>query len=209
MNHPEWLGLMQEIVKEPHNPTHRLIAADWLEEHGDEERAEFIRLGVEIGDDILSLGCQEDPGCAHSLGWDKNKIEEVGCINCCKWIELKKQYDALLTEQNFWKWFGNCIPAKTIECVVTHQYPDWPCFWHILTYEAPFKQRKEWHIKIDRGFISQVLCSPIQPDNQDPYKQQELQRFFQQPLTMFQQDFRLYTLNSGLLELREKFYHSP
>jgi uncharacterized protein (TIGR02996 family) len=38
---------LQTIAEEPDEDLHRLVFADWLEEHGQAERAEFIRLQVE------------------------------------------------------------------------------------------------------------------------------------------------------------------
>ncbi len=41
-------SFLQAILTEPDNDTPRLIYADWLEENGEPERAEFIRLQVEL-----------------------------------------------------------------------------------------------------------------------------------------------------------------
>ena len=40
----EWSALLKAVVDSPADDLPRLVAADWLEEHGDPERAEFIRL---------------------------------------------------------------------------------------------------------------------------------------------------------------------
>src|SRR5262245_50578595 len=40
---PEVLGLLADSKDNPEDDTPRLILADWLEDHGDAERAEFIR----------------------------------------------------------------------------------------------------------------------------------------------------------------------
>jgi uncharacterized protein (TIGR02996 family) len=42
--HPEELALLAAIHAEPRDDTPRLVYADWLQEHGQEEYAEFIRL---------------------------------------------------------------------------------------------------------------------------------------------------------------------
>jgi uncharacterized protein (TIGR02996 family) len=42
--HPEAVALYRAICAEPDDDTPRLVYADWLEENGDEVRAEFIRL---------------------------------------------------------------------------------------------------------------------------------------------------------------------
>lgn len=45
----DWLALLRTIRMFPLDPLPRLIAADWLEERGDAELAEFIRLDCEPG----------------------------------------------------------------------------------------------------------------------------------------------------------------
>src|SRR5262245_57047624 len=37
-------GFLRAIAAAPDDDTHRLVYADWLDEHGEPERAEFIRL---------------------------------------------------------------------------------------------------------------------------------------------------------------------
>ena len=44
--HPEWSAFLSAIVAEPDDDTPRLVAADWLDEHGDPDRAAFIRTQV-------------------------------------------------------------------------------------------------------------------------------------------------------------------
>src|SRR3954451_2032774 len=41
-------AFLQAIFEEPDDDTHRLVYADWLEEHGRPERAEFLRVQVEL-----------------------------------------------------------------------------------------------------------------------------------------------------------------
>jgi uncharacterized protein (TIGR02996 family) len=47
-NHPEWEAFRSAIVADPDDDTPRLVAADWLDEHGDPDRAAFIRIQVEL-----------------------------------------------------------------------------------------------------------------------------------------------------------------
>ncbi len=54
--HPDYTAFITAICTNPTDDTVRLVLADWLEEHGDGERAEFIRCQVE-----LARGC--DPWC--------------------------------------------------------------------------------------------------------------------------------------------------
>jgi uncharacterized protein (TIGR02996 family) len=48
MDHPDWLAFIAAIVANPDDDTARLVAADFLEEHGDAHRAEFIRIQVQL-----------------------------------------------------------------------------------------------------------------------------------------------------------------
>lgn len=48
------VALFAEMRSDPDNPTPRLIYADWLEEHGDDARAAFIRLQCELDHDAGS-----------------------------------------------------------------------------------------------------------------------------------------------------------
>jgi uncharacterized protein (TIGR02996 family) len=46
MTHDE--AFLQAIIENPDDDTPRLVYADWLDEHGQEERAEFIRVQCEL-----------------------------------------------------------------------------------------------------------------------------------------------------------------
>jgi uncharacterized protein (TIGR02996 family) len=47
---PAFRGLMEDILHHPADDVPRLILADWLEDHGQRDRAEFIRLQIERAD---------------------------------------------------------------------------------------------------------------------------------------------------------------
>lgn len=44
----DWQALLRTIRGYPHDPLPRLVAADWLEENGHAERAEFVRVQCEL-----------------------------------------------------------------------------------------------------------------------------------------------------------------
>src|SRR6266404_2275885 len=46
MNHHQ--AFLQDILEKPDDDLPRLIYADWLDEHGDPDRAEFIRTQIEL-----------------------------------------------------------------------------------------------------------------------------------------------------------------
>ncbi|AMV24315.1 hypothetical protein VT84_07955 [Gemmata sp. SH-PL17] len=48
MEHPDWSAFMAAILADPDDDTVRLVAADFLEENGDPDRATFIRIQCEL-----------------------------------------------------------------------------------------------------------------------------------------------------------------
>src|SRR5262245_65015434 len=48
MEHPDWPAFVAAIVADPDDDTARLVAADFLEENGDPDRAAFIRIQVQL-----------------------------------------------------------------------------------------------------------------------------------------------------------------
>jgi uncharacterized protein (TIGR02996 family) len=61
MDHPDWAAFVEAIVANPGDDTARLVAADFLEENGDADRAAFIRVQVELARLELQLGVREGP----------------------------------------------------------------------------------------------------------------------------------------------------
>lgn len=53
--HPDWPAFVAAIVADPDDDTARLVAADFLEEHGDADRAAFVRIQVQLAR-LESLG---------------------------------------------------------------------------------------------------------------------------------------------------------
>ncbi len=69
MEHPDWPAFVFAVVSNPDDDTARLVAADFLEECGDPDRATFIRLQVE-------LARQEAMGEGKSLNADELRKKE-------------------------------------------------------------------------------------------------------------------------------------
>lgn len=67
--------LLKAIVKHPADDTRRVVWADWLEEHGDAERAEFIRVQIEMAklaeDDPRYHRLRAREGQLHDKNWEK------------------------------------------------------------------------------------------------------------------------------------------
>jgi uncharacterized protein (TIGR02996 family) len=69
MGHPDWPAFVAAIVADPDDDTSRLVAADFLEENGDPDRAAFIRIQVQ-------LARLEASGQAKSLEADELRKKE-------------------------------------------------------------------------------------------------------------------------------------
>jgi uncharacterized protein (TIGR02996 family) len=77
-------ALLATILADPADDAPRLVYADWLEEHGETERAEFIRLQI------------ADPQ-SPDTPWDKfpARQRELWGRNSRRWISIGNEYDQL------------------------------------------------------------------------------------------------------------------
>lgn len=100
---PEWLAFLRAILAEPGEDVHRLVAADWLEEHGESERAEFIRASVGEG----KLTHAHAAPAAAAGGCCRCKLERV----VCRWIERagKRGVANLLGCDASTMWYGGRV----------------------------------------------------------------------------------------------------
>lgn len=87
----ERAGLLAAVLDDPGDDAPRLIMADWLEDHGEPERAEFIRVQCEVG--VIEKGLPTEP--FERLGWlsaahqERRIIDAIGgqvgpceCLRC-------------------------------------------------------------------------------------------------------------------------------
>jgi uncharacterized protein (TIGR02996 family) len=106
--HPEWQDLLAGICAYPDDDLRRLVAADWLTEHGEEERAEFIRTGCELATLGASVMCSR-PGSRMGDGCDNS-----GCPRCGPerrlWIQSIN-----LFRVNWQAWFPDAIATDHAE----------------------------------------------------------------------------------------------
>src|SRR6476619_241728 len=70
LDNPEWLGLVAAIRFEPLDDTARLVAADWLEEKGQDDNvpalagwAQFIRAQVAMTSELRNHGFTDSCDC--------------------------------------------------------------------------------------------------------------------------------------------------
>lgn len=78
-------GLLDDIIANPADDVPRLIYADWLEDHGQDERAEFIRVQI---DEMTKHTCK----CAPAL------FVSPGCPTCKLVKPMRSRNRSLLTK---------------------------------------------------------------------------------------------------------------
>lgn len=100
--------LLQGILEDPDSDERRLVYADWLEENGQEERAEFIRVQVELG--------KGGPDCTYGC-------PRPDCKRCClrgRERELLGLYDWRKYISAGWRKFAS--PAVEVIPTGGHYY---------------------------------------------------------------------------------------
>lgn len=71
MMHPELEGLIRAVAAEPADDSSRLIMADWCEDHGMADRAEFIRLQIRLaaGEPVPARSLERESVLLDRLGY--------------------------------------------------------------------------------------------------------------------------------------------
>lgn len=80
---PDWHALVRTIRDRPDDDLPRLVAADWLDEHGEEDRARLLRFGVENRGYSCTVRCGNTPCLTLGLG-----REAYDLISNCYAVEL-------------------------------------------------------------------------------------------------------------------------
>jgi uncharacterized protein (TIGR02996 family) len=130
---------LRDILENPDDDAPRLIYADWLDEHGGCDRAEFIRVQIE-------LARMAAPWCKAESR--ENNCEELG-INLCDWCAPRRRERELL--------YGN-VPGKGL---LTNEF-EWltPVLLEIQQHGAgPGELGGLRESKFHRGFLEEFKCT--------------------------------------------------
>lgn len=84
---------------EPDEDVHRLAAADWWDDHGDGDRAEFVRVQLSLARLDAELMATERCG-------------DASCPGCRERAALEARQRNLLQWPQFWDWFGPALPLS-------------------------------------------------------------------------------------------------
>ncbi len=90
-DHPDYIALRNNVLLNAHDDAPRLVLADWIEEHGDENRAEYIRAA--IGVDRCPIRTTVCPIDLHDIDFEKmgvsDRWEMRSAMSACDLLVLK------------------------------------------------------------------------------------------------------------------------
>ena len=124
----------EKIIAEPDDDTHRLVYADWLQEHGQEVRAEFIRAQVALA---------RTPHCGETTPSGIAGGARAGCLWCFTEQRARKLFRGQWDEElGAFAFTNNPAPAwrrgfvESIACTAT----DWITHGDEVTSAHPVTQ---------------------------------------------------------------------
>lgn len=126
-------ALIAGIAADPDNDLRRLVFADWLEENGESERAEFIRLSVSLSD------------------WSDSEARE----------DRKARAEALF-DAHWSHWFAPFFATAAPGCDASMFEPSQPeslCPWLGFSTRSDTRAREyldDWPIEVTRGFVEHI-----------------------------------------------------
>jgi uncharacterized protein (TIGR02996 family) len=131
-------ALLRAILDQPKEETPRLVYADWLEENGQPERAEFIRVQVELA---RMPGCiYPKTGSETCQEWNRSgRVFRHWCQSCEKGNELRRREGELFRDH------------------IEHQLPE--SLGAYLTLGELLVANGQPGARLTRGFVSHVSCS--------------------------------------------------
>ena len=140
-------ALLRTIIVDPADDTPRLVYADWLEENGEPDRAEFIRVQVKLA----RLG--DNPECSRGTP----NADDCGDPRCPR----RRHSRLRRRERELW--------AKAADDAMQADEPLWGVLptWHVAGWSPNelhvVRLRDEGHpefrLRFRRGFVSAVTCT--------------------------------------------------
>src|SRR5579885_16507 len=146
-------GFLEAICREPSDRGLRLIYADWLEDHGQEERAEVIRLQIELttaiphpDHTILLYRTEPGPAAALTRGELLRRRERELLDNCWSFW-LHEAYDSLSADCGVSKY-----PSDKTYLLQSN-------FWyHVHLYDKLRSELGEFICSFRQGFTESIYC---------------------------------------------------
>lgn len=148
--HSDYLALVAGISAAPDDDAPRLIAADWLEEHGEEKRAEFIRLqcAYERWEKL-----RDQLGLCNSVGKLANWFSHGhDLIQICPSLSCQR----CLTVQEIARVAMEAAQEERVDGQIPFGFRHADIAWAMELF-APWSNSTRWGWK--RGWINEIECT--------------------------------------------------
>lgn len=136
-------AMLKGVLMSPADDLPRLVLADWLEERGQEDRAEFIRVQCEIARlEESGEACEIDPDEGHTCCEEPCPV----CRSVEEYVQLEQRAVELLGGdygRNWRHWAGAAIEL----------IPNGAYYYDHLTFRGRFV------LTFCRGFVAEVTCT--------------------------------------------------
>lgn len=140
----DFANLMKAVCASPADDLPRLVLADWLEENGQPERAEFIRLQCEL-EKVREYGGGHCPGCLVAGG----ELHADGC-----WVKAGRKRESDLVDAHIRVWLDVAVPGA----VMSHWSPHNTVPYFVLPARPSDPVRAVNVERVTRGFWTGVAC---------------------------------------------------
>jgi uncharacterized protein (TIGR02996 family) len=142
MKHPDWPAFLAVIVAEPDEDTPRLVAADFLEENGEADRAAFIRVQIALARSEAFAVCRSP------------EAEELREATQVEVDTLRKKERAFLGPFSVYPhlWAAEDCPelVRAVPSVRTSS--------PLAGFHVEGAERLHWH----RGFVERTTCPAVE-----------------------------------------------
>jgi uncharacterized protein (TIGR02996 family) len=144
-------GFIRDIIEHTDDDTPRLIYADWLDDHGEPERAEFIRVQCELAR-LKKVGMAHycEPKC-----WTRCKPLRDDQESHCE--GLRRREREFLGVTGYWaQWLHQAFDHLAYEVGVSGRYDN---HYHVSLYSKGKEEQGDFYCSFRRGFVAEVTLS--------------------------------------------------
>lgn len=159
-------GFLSDILAHPEDDTPRLIYADWLEDQGQEARAEFIRVQIELARldhwdaRYVPLKLREwELLRTHKRAW----LKELPSLKSCSWSEFRRGFMTGCHLHSLKKWqkiASACREAVPVEEIAV-QWPHSAQEFQVLATLPRLRSLRFWGHFPNMRIIEELADSPV------------------------------------------------
>lgn len=163
---PPYADLLAGVCAAPDDDTPRLVLADWFDENGDPDRAEFVRLQCALELRLAGRTCPSclyspDPDCVWQLEYGPRNVK-----NLCRECGRSRGRQEELLSANAGRWLSEwAAPAATAGSRLEYLAP-YDCDPYDGVFDNPYYGLTVYYgghhglvsVEFRRGFVARVQC---------------------------------------------------